>query len=147
MPDLWLRLSRHLCWRVTGDEAGKERRNMSRIGQVWDSARQALEARQKREEAQQRQEALRMAVALYDVPPDKAAQEAMREALAVEHGTPWLRAVVDVGRQLQRQHMDTIASRPGTQDAIEAGYRFAELIRLEAVLLEAVDKAREGMKK
>ena len=99
--------------------------------------------------AQEREEAERAAALarkVYDVPPMEGEAASMREAMGVEHGTPWLRAVVDVGRQMQRENMEIIAGRPGTPAATEAGFRYSELVRFEYVLLGAVDQARVNLK-
>ena len=109
---------------------------------ITDWAREAMESQKRRKEKEQAQVELAKARAVYDRPPDDGEKAAMRIALAVDHGAPWLRATVDVLRQLRGGHLDTIAARPGTPEATEAGYRYSELVRAEFVLLEAVDKAR-----
>jgi hypothetical protein len=109
---------------------------------ITDWAREAIESQKRRKEREQAQAEQAKAREVYDRPPDDRERAEMRIALAVDHGAPWLRATVDVIRQLRGGHMETIAGRPGSPEATEAGYRYSELVRAEFVLLEAVDKAR-----
>jgi hypothetical protein len=111
---------------------------------VTDWARAAGDRMRKRRELDEKQIAMAKLREVYDRPADEGERAAMRMALAVEHGEPWLRAVVDVGRQLQRGDLEVIAGRPGTAEAAEAGLRYSEMVRFEAVLLEAVEKARKA---
>jgi len=113
---------------------------------VTDWARAAGDRIRKRKELEEQQQTFAKQREVYDRPPDEGERAAMRMALAVEHGEPWLRAVVDVGRQLQRGDLEVIAGRPGTAEAGEAAFRYSEMVRFEAVLLEAVEKARERVK-
>jgi hypothetical protein len=119
---------------------------MFKIRNVVDQGRAMIEARKRKEEERTRGEELAAMRRVYDLPADAARRAELREALAVQHGTPWLAAVVDVARQMQKQNTDAIAAAPGTPVAVDAGYRYSELVRFEAVLLDAVDRARAGVK-
>lgn len=117
---------------------------MFKSKRVADQNRAMREKQERREDARKKREFLASQRAVYDYPPNEERKAELRMALAVDQGTPWLAAVVDVIRQLQSQHMDVIASRPGTAEAEGASYRYSELRWLETALLDAVDRARSG---
>lgn len=109
---------------------------------IVDGAMGMMERSRRKQEAAARREQLEQARRVYDEPADESRAEQMRVALAVDHGAPWLAAVVDIARQLQRQNLDALAAAPMTDAAREASVRYSELLRFEAVLLDAVDQAR-----
>ena len=112
------------------------------MSRIVDGAVGLMERSRRKQEAEARRKQLAQARRVYDEPADESRAEQMRVALAVEHGAPWLAAVVDIARQLQRQNLDAIAAAPMSEGARESSVRYSELLRFETVLLDAVDQAR-----